>query len=292
MIINHGNLSDLFRGYQGVFNQEFRAASQTWRKIATLVMSLNERERYGWIGQFPQLREWIGDRHLQNLLAHDYTLVNRKFESTVAVARDAIEDDRYGIYAPLFAAMGQAAGTHPDQIVFELLKDGFTQRCYDGEFFFSETHPLGEQTVSNSGGGSDSGWYLLDASKTMKPLIFQKRRDYHFQRMTRLDDEAVFMRDEYRLGVDARVAGGYGFWQMAYGSRQPLDADNYAAARESMLSLRSDEGRPLNLLPNLLVVPPQLEHAARQIVTADRGTNGESNLWKDSAELVVSAWLS
>jgi len=28
----------------------------------------------------------------------------------------------------------------------------------------------------------------------------------------------VFMRKKFRFGVEARAAGGYGLWQMSYGS--------------------------------------------------------------------------
>ena len=61
----------------------------------------------------------------------------------------------------------------------------------------------------------------------IKPVIFQRRRDYDLRRMDTRDDEHVFMRDAYRYGVDARVNAGYGLWQLAYGSKQTLNADNY-----------------------------------------------------------------
>ena len=40
------------------------------------------------------------------------------------------------------------------------------------------------------------------------------------------------MTDEHVYGVRARVNGGLGLWQMAYASKAPLTAVNYAAARE------------------------------------------------------------
>ena len=57
----------------------------------------------------------------------------------------------------------------------------------------------------------------------IKPVIFQRRRDYDLRRMDMRDDEHVFMRDNYRYGVDARVNAGYGLWQLAYGSKQSPD---------------------------------------------------------------------
>lgn len=48
---------------------------------------------YAWLGDIPGMREWIGDREVQNLTASDYTIKNKDFELTVGVDRNAIEDD-------------------------------------------------------------------------------------------------------------------------------------------------------------------------------------------------------
>ena len=44
------------------------------------------------------MREWIGDREIQNLSASDYTIKNKDYELTVGVDRNDIEDDTLGIY--------------------------------------------------------------------------------------------------------------------------------------------------------------------------------------------------
>jgi len=54
------------------------------------VPSTGRDEIYGWLGQFPQLREWIGQRHVHNLKAHSFTITNRKFESTVSAGLVAV----------------------------------------------------------------------------------------------------------------------------------------------------------------------------------------------------------
>lgn len=93
-------------------------------------------------------------------------------------------------------------------------------------------------------------------------------------------------------GVRARVNAGYGLWQMAYMSRLVLDEVNYGAARTAMINLRGDQGRVLGLKPNVLVVPPSLEAAARRVVMADRGPQGGPNVWQGTAEIVVSPHLA
>ncbi len=148
MLINAASLSAIYTGVSTAFNEQFGATESEWQKIATLVPSTTAQETYGWLGQLPSLREWVGDRHIKNLTAHAYTIVNRKFESTVAIGRDKIEDDTYGVLTPLFKEMGHAAATHPDSLVFELLANGLSTDCYDGQPFFDADHPVSKDDLS------------------------------------------------------------------------------------------------------------------------------------------------
>lgn len=291
MLINRENLTAMYNGFKTAFNKVFASVQPLWNQVATLVPSSAKTENYGWLGEFPRLREWIGDRQIKSIAASGYAITNKKFEASIGIPRDDIDDDSYGLFTPLFQEMGHAAATHPDELVFALLAAGFTTLCHDGQYFFDTDHPVGEGTVSNHGGGAGTPWFLLDTSRPLKPLIFQKRRDYALKSMTDAGDEAVFMRDEYRYGVDARGNVGYGFWQLAYGSKQTLDGTNYGAARAAMMSQKSDAGRPLGVKPNLLVVPPSLEAAAFAVVQAEKLANGADNPYYNSAKVLVVPWL-
>lgn len=78
----------------------------------------------------------------------------------------------------------------------------------------------------------------------------------------------------------------FGFWQMAYGSKQTLDATNYATARAAMMGMKGNYDRPLGITPNLLVVPPALEGAANRLMKNEQ-INGSDNEWKGTAEVLV-----
>lgn len=65
---------------------------------------------------------------------------------------------------------------------------------------------------------SDTAWYLLDTSKPVKPFIYQERKAPVFVEQTDPQADTVFNRKKFKFGAEARVAGGYGFWQLAYGS--------------------------------------------------------------------------
>lgn len=297
MLANTANLDLVFRGFQKVVNDNFEAVTPDWSKIAMEVPSQSASETYGWVGQFPNMREWIGPRIINNLSGYGFTIPNKKFESTVAVARTDIEDDKLGVFKPVFAEMGGNARRHPEEMIFSLLKNGFTTNCFDGQFFFDTDHPVvaadGSMTaVANTDGGSGAPWFLLDTSRAMRPLIWQARMPYEFVQLTRNEDENVFIRDEYVFGMRARANAGFGLWQLAWGSKQPLNSASYAAARAAMMGFKADGGKVLGIKPSVLVVPPALEEAARNIVTSATGAAGATNPWAGTADLIVSPYLA
>ncbi len=299
MIVNSENLNKLRTGFSAAFKNGLKnSAAPLSPKVAMTVPSSTKELRYGWMGKLPRIREWIGARVIQNISESDYAIREKAFELTVGVDRDDIETDNLGIYSTLFEAIGEATVLDPEQLIWDLLKNGFATNCYDGQFFFDTDHPVLDEagnpvSVANTDGGAGTPWFLLDTTRVVKPLIKQVRRDFgELVAKDKPTDDNVFDRNEYVYGVDARMNFGYGFWQMAWGSKQPLTAASYAAARGAMQGFRSDYGRPLGINPNLLVVPPALEGTGRAIVQSQLINGGESNPWAGTAELLVVPWLA
>ncbi|WP_428568703.1 MAG: Mu-like prophage major head subunit gpT family protein [Solidesulfovibrio sp. DCME] len=217
MIINSQSLVAARTGFKMLFQSAFDGAQSDYDKVAMTVPSTKAQEVYPWLGKTTTFREWVGDRVVQNLASHDFTIKNRSFENTVGVDRDDIEDDSLGVYSPLFTQLGQDAKTHPDTLVFALLAAGFNTACYDGQYFFDTDHPVGaqgqEQSVSNYGGGAGTAWYLLDATRAIRPFIFQTRRSYQFVAMDLRPDQrrarvAGRPGPVHRLGHGQRLDGG------------------------------------------------------------------------------------
>lgn len=223
MIVNPSTLHGIFVGFNTIFNRAFQGQQPQYTRIATVVPSTTSEETYAWLGDLPGMREWIGDREIQNLSGSGYTIRNKEFEMTVGVKRSEIEDDKIGLYNPSIEMMGEAAALHPDELCFGLLSSGFDQKCFDGNAFYSDKHKVGEKLVSNK--------------------------------------------------VTA-----------------PLSLESYTAARARMMGLKNSKGKSLNLVPNLLVVPPALEKAARDIVMADQ-INGTTNTMKGTATVHVETRL-
>lgn len=166
--VNHdaAGLSGLIKTLHGVSGESRIVMEHTgmyWRPIALALkeagffvsvvnaMLIHHDLPSIWLGDIPGMREWIGDREIQNLTASDYTIKNKSFEATIGVPREAVEDDKVGIYTPSVEMLARSAAAHPDKLIFELLASGFSKKCYDGKAFFSDKHEVGKKTVSNMG---------------------------------------------------------------------------------------------------------------------------------------------
>lgn len=297
MIINAANLAAVRTGFSTAYARGLGQVSSQYGRITTTVPSSTKEQKYGWLGKFPKVREWLGPRAVQNLSQADYSIKEKKWELTIGVDRDDIETDNIGVYAPMFEEMGLSAGGTWDELSFGLLKLGFSTNCYDGQFYFDTDHPViaedGSVTsVANTDGGAGMPWFLIDASRALKPIILQKRKDFKFVSKDKETDDNVFDNNEFVYGADARANVGFGFWQFAWGSKQPLTPANYEIARAALMGMKGDYGKPLGIVPNLLVVPPTLEGAGKKIVSSALVNGGETNPWAGSAELLVSPWLA
>ena len=302
MQVNNANLKTLYTAFNAAFKAGLGQAQSQYGQIATTVPSTTSAEEYGWLGQLPGLREWLGDRVVHAIGNHGYTIKNKPFELTVGVPRTAIEDDQYGVYTPLMQEMGRAVEVHPDQLVFGLLKDGRTALCYDGQPFFSTGHKVlndkgKEVAMSNvsDDAGSGPSWYVLETRRALKPLIFQNRKNPNFVSLTGETDEGVFNRAQYVYGVDARRNAGFGFWQLAHASNKPLTADNLKAAITAMETQTGDHGRPLGISPNILVVPKAMRFVAKKLLEAElvveSGVGVVTNDVMGALDLLVADWL-
>lgn len=146
-------LAGIFTNLKSTFNTAFAAAESTADRVAMEVPSTGRANNYAWMGTFPALRKWVGDKAVQQLEKHTYSIVNDNYEATVEVRRDDIEDDNLGIYKPQAEMAGQSSKVWKDDLVYSALTHGFTGLCYDGQPFYSDTHPVGPegdtQQVSN-----------------------------------------------------------------------------------------------------------------------------------------------
>lgn len=144
MIINQASLDGLFRNLRTEFQGAYSTTETSWQRIASRLPSTTSREDYRWFHRWPKMREWLTERVVRSLVAHGYNVANRKFESTIAVLRDHLEDDILGIYKMQANGSGVAAAEWPDILVWGALEKGESAKCHDGKPFFASDHPLEE----------------------------------------------------------------------------------------------------------------------------------------------------
>lgn len=260
---------------------------------------------------FPQhastrkLRRWEGERKVVNGKAYDYRVTAEKFELTLGIPLEEIEEDNIGAYNHLVMDMGEQAALWPDDLVFELLLRGedAAYPCFDGKAMFANDHELkpgatidnlfastsltkdnvaamieqmmsyvgedgrslrvrpnllvvppalqeeglaivgsnilaqvfGSNTaaagvdntmrgrlqlkvypeLAASAGGADDAFYLMDTTRSVKPLLFAERSAPKMTFKNGDSDDNVFWDDEVVFGVRARGAAGWGPFHLA-----------------------------------------------------------------------------
>ena len=234
MDINRKNMDFLFQGFQTRFASALEEVPDSWQRFCGVVQSGAAANIYPFLEQFGGMNEWTGDRKIKNLTSRKLEVVNRDFEDTVAIPRNDIEDDQYGIYSMLIAQMGYNAGKLWQQLAVEALLS--ENNWIDGAAFFSTSRTYGDSTIANK-------------------------------------------------------------------SSSTLSAAAYATARAAMMSYKGHNGKPLGIVPNLLIVGPANEATAFSILkdrlmlkahseSSISGVGAAGNPWNGSAELLVLPELS
>jgi len=225
-IVNRQTLDDANKSYRALFKDRFDKAPVLWPLVAMEATSTGSEETYAWLGAVPMVREWVGPRVVESLKAEGYTIKNKKWANAIAVGRDEIEDDKLGMVRPRLEDLADAAAYAYDQVVFQMLSDGFTLVCYDTLSFYNAAHR---------------------------------------------DDPAAAAQSNRSVA--------------------PLSATSFRAARAAMRKFTDYRGNELGILPDTLVVGPDLESTAEEILVADKNAAGATNVDKGKAKIVVSPWL-
>lgn len=296
MLINSQTLAMLTQAVSAKFMVGLEKKTAPWDVLAMEVPSMTAQNVYPYLKSIGTMRKWVGDRVKQNLAKGEFIVVNDDYEHTEAIPRNALLDDQYGLYAPRFEQMGRNAANLPSKLTYSLLKSGFTALGPDGQYFFDVDHPVGkpgqETSVSNFMGGSGEGWYIVDASQAVKPLIWQPRSQFKLVTLFNETDPNVFFQKEYIYGVDGRCQAAFGpYWQLAFASKQTLDATAVKNTLTAMASQKDDDGTPLGVQGTHLVCSPTLAETARDIFSMQFLANGQTNTLRNRLTVVESPWL-
>ncbi len=143
------NIALLSATVKSIYEDAYEAQSGIASQIATWLPSTQQAETYAWIGEHPVMSLFLDERTIAALKDYAYTIRNRKYEATIGVTRDMIEDDQTGQIALRVRSLAEAGMEHYEQLLFELIRAGETALCFDGTPFYNGTHPVGAGTASN-----------------------------------------------------------------------------------------------------------------------------------------------
>ena len=142
------------KGLRGEFFQRFDQAGKAthYADLSTKLQSTTKKETYAFLGTVPPMREWGTGRLARGVFAESYDIDNLKYEITLEVDRDEIEDDQLGQIRLRIAEMAARAATHKDSEIARLLANGHSAgyHSYDGKPFFSATHESGKSGTQDN----------------------------------------------------------------------------------------------------------------------------------------------
>ncbi len=246
MDITPSALSGFFQNFRLDYQKAFSSSVLNYEKFTSVIPSSSAANLYAWMDFFPNMRQWVGERVVQNMLARNMLVANLDYELTVEIPRNTIIDDQYGIYSQRMQMMGRSVALWPQIQIMKAIAAAGTAayNTYDGVPFFSAAHPV---DASATGGATQSNLYSL-----------------------------------------------------------ALTPANFATVLSSAKSLLGRDGNPLGVFAQqqlVLMVPPALEKAARDLVSANflsptsawgvsNTTGASSNTFYGAAEVLVNPYIT
>lgn len=123
-----------------------------------------ESETYPWIGQSPQLREWIGGRQAKSFNDQSITLVNKHFESTIQIPLAWKRRDKTGQILQRINELAERSAAHWWKLVCEKLVTGETATCYDGQAYWDTDHSENDSGTQDN----DIGYDISDGPASLQ----------------------------------------------------------------------------------------------------------------------------
>lgn len=275
MLVNEQNLTTLYTIAVSEFRDAERAALATFdhqvftREVPVVGKHLN----LSWLGNVKKWREWVGPRIVDSLEAYGYTLTPKRWENTIGLQREDIDDaadnpavaaDEFGLPAAMEDMGRMGAYWRMEQAAQAMIDNG---TCFDGNAFFSVSHPNGSAGATafdniDTSGNTTNPWYLLD-TRFVKPIIggMRKMPEVEMDRGNRFFDTG-----ELRVGGYARAVWGYSLPEFFFSSTKTLNVTNIRAHMDTMKAYTNDKAAIISPRANILMVGRESEWTAKDIV--------------------------
>ncbi len=103
-----------------------------------------QSEKYPWLGTTPSMREWIKERQINQPQAFDLQIVNKKFENTLTLPLDIINNDKTDQAQMLLSSLGDSYPLWIVEMLAALINSGTAVNAFDGVAFFGTNHNYGK----------------------------------------------------------------------------------------------------------------------------------------------------
>jgi len=180
-IHNRGDYDIVNSGLLTKFQDGIKSAGPgAFKDIYEEVPSVSYQNVYSWLSFIPAMRKLVinSPRLFRNVQTQDVAVANDTYEDTIEIPRIKFEDEQISQYSMLASMMGRNAELLPDQIMAEILGNGFTTtKTYDGLAWFADTHTIGLSTIDNLRTGALTPANFGEAKSAMKGFRVQADKD-------------------------------------------------------------------------------------------------------------------
>jgi len=213
------------RAVIGAFYQRLEAATNdSWvNGISMYFNSDQESETYEWLGNSPAMREWVGGRLAKGMTGQGITIKNLDFEATLEIPTKWMRRDKSGQIMVRVNELADRAVTHWQSLMSDLIANGESTVCYDGQYFFDTDHSEGDSgtqsndiTVDISAVPGDDGTTTAPSPEEIRAMAFAAVE----QMMSLKDDQGEPM-NEMARSFQVMVPTSY-FTAAAAALRNPI----------------------------------------------------------------------
>lgn len=180
MDITAANLDILFRQAQINFQGALLKTPTISPLIATPLQMGNRQITNAFLDRLPMMREWRGNRVINNPIAHSRTIAAKVYEHTYGVSKWDIIDENLNLFSMATQMQGEAVAKQPDQLNWEFIKIAASNAAlgYDGVPVYSTAHPLlgGVDGILPVGAPATQGNLAVSTALTYDNFVAQRAK--------------------------------------------------------------------------------------------------------------------
>jgi phage major head subunit gpT-like protein len=143
--ISAAGLTAHYTNSRALFNVTLRAFPSLYPIFCQIMKSKTSKEQINFAYLLGGPKEWIGERQMEAYAHEDFEIKAHKYEYTVAISRDQIDDDQLGMVPGMIQELAMGMKRYQDELVAEFLIDHLDHTAiyplgFDGKYLFADDH--------------------------------------------------------------------------------------------------------------------------------------------------------